>query len=270
MTTIYDTFGPNLMHSALASSTEFICGTEYEIEDIKKCVFHGEGISISNLHDKDPYWSGDIGSMRDGSLRNNGAEFITKPVSYDRALVLFDEIHQGLTLGPEPYTARTSIHVHVNVASMNSAQVKLLLHTYALLEPVFFHLAGAQRCHNIHCVPLTYTLMPTLYKDTLALIIERWSKYTALNLCPIRTQGTIEFRHMHGTGDKDLYRLWLTLLHELWTFAFTHPSMQLITWLKSGVSTKDICKLVLPSSSNMFLDQLDFTSNRIDVKLGYL
>ena len=238
-TKLIEYYDINLVDNFLCDTDEFYCGTEYEIEDIKAIKLPGKDILSPtglSLSDTSPYWVGKLGLMYDGSLRNNGIEFITKPVTFEESLKLFDDLHNGLKLGENPYTARTSTHVHINMSNMDMAQCKHLLLLYALLEPVFFAAVKPERQHNIHCVPLNYTLLPSIYKAPFQDIVKQWSKYSALNLMPLRTQGTVEFRHLQGTGDKAVYQHWLTLLNELWDFVFMNPPTTLEKMLRGGAT----------------------------------
>ena len=269
MSKLYEWYDINLVDPALADATKFVCGTEYEIEDIKEINLPGKPPfkpGHINLSDKDPYWIGKIGLVYDGSLRNNGVEFITRPLSYENALKAFNDLHNGLTLGEKPYTSRTSIHVHVNVASLSMEQMKHMLLLYALLEPVFFAVAGETRKHNIHCVPLSFTVLPSIYHKPLPDIIKAWSKYSAFNLMPVKTQGTVEFRHLYGTGDFGVYQKWLTLIKELWDFVYDAPPVALEDMLKTGASPHYIQSTVLPSSKYLYVD---FAASLIDVKLAF-
>jgi hypothetical protein len=269
MTKLTEYYDVSLLSADLAEAEEFLCGTEYEIEDIKSVklpghsVMHRENLS---LNDSSAYWVGNIGLLHDGSLRNNGIEFITKPLTFNEALTAFDVLHKGLVLGPHPYTNRTSTHVHVNMANMSMGQVKHLLLLYALLEPVFFEVAGETRKHNIHCVPLSFTMLPSIYSKPIQDIIKAWSKYSAFNLMPLKSQGTVEFRHLYGTGDIEVYQKWLTLIKELWDFVYTQPNNTLETMLRAEYSPQYIQHTVLPSSKNIYAD---YSASLIDVKLAF-
>jgi len=262
--TIYEDFGIELANEDCAEADYFICGTEYEIEDV-----HVVKIKKFDIGTDNPYWFGDLGAIKDGSLRNNGIEFVTRPVPFKRALELFDELHGALELGPEPYTARTSTHVHVNVASMSKEQLKLFVLLYALFEPVFFAYAGPARKHNIHCVPLSFTLLPKHYPGKIEYLIDAWSKYTAFNLKPVRTIGTVEFRHLFGTGDKQVYQQWLQMIRDLWTFSFNMPLNWLQKQLIAGATPQSMLSQVIPSAS-LSNYTLDFTDSLIDVKLAFV
>lgn len=254
----------DLMVESCAITQEFICGTEYEIEDIVKVnlkAYNGVGDSVA--------WFGDLGAIKDGSLRNNGIEFVTTPVTFERALELFDVLHAGLKLGAAPYTTRTSTHVHVNVASMSIHQLKHFILLYALFEPVFFNYVGDARKHNIHCVPLSYTLLPKHYGESANSLVDIWSKYTAFNLKPVRTQGTVEFRHLYGTGDKQVYQQWLSMLKDLWSFAFNNKPSWLKDQLNAKTSPKDILMQVIPSAP-LSSWNVDFSDSLVDVKLAFI
>lgn len=269
MTKLIDYYDISLAADGLSTTSTFYCGTEYEIEDIKEIKLPGYDKMYPgslSLNDTTPYWRGAIGLVHDGSLRNGGIEFITRPSTFEESLKLFSTLHDGLVLGPEPYTVRTSTHVHVNMCNMTLGQCKHMLLLYALLEPVFFAAVKEERQHNIHCVPLNYTLLPSIYKSPFQDIVKSWSKYSALNLIPIRTQGTMEFRHLHGTGDIAVYQHWLTLLLELWTFAYMSPESTLESMLRKGLTPQEICGNVLPSAN---FGGIDFTTSLIDVKLAF-
>lgn len=268
MTSLFEYYDISLFNDGLQDADEFVCGTEYEIEDVLYLKLPGMGktsygsLSLPSEH---PNWIGNFGLVHDGSLRNHGIEIVTKPMNYDAALAAFKTLHEGLTLGPDPYTVRTSTHVHVNVASLSIEQVKHMVLTYALLEPVFFAQVKEYRKHNIHCVPLNYTILPTLYNKSLVDLVKNWSKYSALNLLPIRTQGTVEFRHLHGTGDFEEYKNWLTLLANLWSFAYSESPDTLKQMLLDKQTPEQICQTVLGITPV----NIDFSTSIIDVKLAF-
>jgi Putative amidoligase enzyme len=269
MTQITEYYDIQLANDSLPDAEGFICGTEYEIEDVQYISLPGhDKMNRGNLSlsDSSAYWVGNIGLMHDGSLRNGGVEFITKPLTFKESLNTFGVLHKGLTLGPQPFSSRTSIHVHVNMTNMSMAQLKHFLLCYALLEPVFFEVAGETRKHNIHCVPLNFTILPSIYSKPIQDIVKAWSKYSAFNLMPIKTQGTVEFRHLYGTADAQVYQKWLTLIKELWDFVYNNHVTMLEQLLRDGNSPQYIQNIVLPSSKYM---SPDYSASFIDVKLAF-
>lgn len=206
----------------------------------------------------------------DHSLRNNGKEIITVPLPYKESVQTFSDIRSALELGENPYSHRTSTHVHLNVLSLDLDQLKHLVLLYALFEPVFFAFVGAERKRNIHCVPLNYTLLPRYYREKVSGLLNVWSKYTAFNLLPVKKQGTVEFRHLYGTGDVEVYRKWLQLISELYLFAQDESSTWLKNQLFAGTSYRQMQEAVLPSSLSLDVNKEEQKISLLDVKLAFI
>ena len=239
MTTIQQYYGLYQNDYIPTGSKEFYCGCEFEIESIKK---------IPDILKK--HFIVDV----DHSLRNNGHEFKTFPVTYDKALELFKMLHQHLVLSDayDPFSERTSIHVHVNVAHFETEQLRQMVLAYALLEPLFFHYVGDVRKGSIFCVPLNYTYMPSVYKQPLDKMVEKWHKYTAFNLMPIKPQpdapglGTVEFRHLYGTSDPAVFTTWLTAIKQLYTWFVVNPTYNVIDAISSGETPYSLATKMIP------------------------
>ncbi len=195
----------DLSESWLNSEQRFIAGVECEIESV-----YNPNLGFAGFE-----------PTEDGSLRNNGIEFISIPLPKEALLEAFTNLHAHLEFynPQEAFSPRTSTHVHVNCRSFDFAQVKTLVLLYALYEDFFFAMCEPGRRDNIHCVPLTETFLPTLYKKELKYLINGWHKYTALNILPLTKLGTVEFRHLQGTGNSELLKDWLTTLENLWILA---------------------------------------------------
>lgn len=194
----------SISSSVSKNPDKFIAGVELEIEDVRGC----------------PDYCG-FNVTEDGSLRNNGKEFISPPWESKTIIDGFKKLHSKLIhtpSKPQPFSDRTSIHVHINCLDLNQEQVKSIVLWYALFEPVFFAMCAPNRKNNIHCVPLDQTTLCENYRRTLPLFVQKWSKYTALNLLPLSAQGTIEFRHMEGHNDTARFEAWLLTLENLWSY----------------------------------------------------
>jgi Putative amidoligase enzyme len=199
--------------SGYTNPQALLFGIECEIESIRDCA------PIS--------WQ----ITEDGSLRNNGREFISPPVSLSTAVEGFKTLHESLSVRKreEKFSDRTSIHVHVNCQNLDEDVVRNIIHMYALYEEFFFSMCSPDRRHNIHCVPLTETHLPSIYRMSLVNMTERWHKYTALNIKPLAKYGTLEFRHMQGHEDGTLFEEWLQILNNLFQLASS----------KEGLISKD-------------------------------
>lgn len=195
--------------AGLTPQKEFISGVEHEIEN----VLSYDALNHTYFH-----------TESDNSLRNNGVEFISNPLNFVSQVCAFDNLHGSIKYRPkggvdDAFTDRTSIHVHVNCMDLSLEATKAFILWYALFEPVFFSFVDKKRPNSIYCVPLDQTVLPNHYSKSVNHLTQMWSKYTAFNILPLRSQGTIEFRHMHGTNDKVLFVEWLTAIKQLWEYS---------------------------------------------------
>jgi hypothetical protein len=166
------------------------------------------------------YWTKD----EDGSLKDSGAEFISKPVAgknIDYALYELERL-----LKAQKYlrwSHRCSIHVHTNVRNWTLPQLRTLVGVYAAMENLFFSLVAPHRRASAFCFPLTDTSPAGIEFGAMD------GKYCALNLaCSIQKYGTIEFRHMHGTSDIKTIRRWLQLIVKLHAYCRKNPVEQVV------------------------------------------
>ena len=165
----------------------------------------------------------------DGSLRNNGREYVTAPIAAAHAPYLLKNLLKEV-LDPQCcFSPRTSIHVHFNVGHYTDDQIRNIVLSYSALEPLFYRFIGRGRAKNIFCVPLIETgLLYNLTYTPIAGIVNSWSKYTGLNLLPIGTFGTIEARHMHGTFNVEKVSIWIRLWCKLikWSVSLKTKELQ--------------------------------------------
>lgn len=203
-------------------------GIEIEVEN---CV--GTKEPAPELSEQfNTFWS----ETDDNSLRNNGLEFISKPVSGKRIPVALRVIKKYLDLcfTNHKFTSRTSVHVHVNCRHMTQEAFFNFVLLYIVAEPIFYKYAdmdGAACSQNNFCVPLEDTKfvlgLPSIIaaynrgdvKGAVKLLIGAWKKYTGFNLLPMRTQGTAEFRHLGGTSDPEFLLFWINLILSLRKYA---------------------------------------------------
>lgn len=183
------------------TSSELI-GIEVEVEN---AMAAGEAAGLNKV------WQ----VKGDGSLRNNGYEFVSRPIpamAAPQALeyLMSHRLDKGCCFSP-----RTSVHIHLNMQECTSAQVLDYMLLYVIFERLFYKFVGKGRMKNIYCVPLCDT-------DLLSALVEygevrgrAWSKYTGLNSLPLTGFGTLEWRHMHGTFDVEKLTIWINFITKL-------------------------------------------------------
>jgi hypothetical protein len=165
-----------------------------------------------------------ISQVEDGSLRNNGREFITCPHPAKYTETILSLLYKYLPKEHE-FTLRTSTHVHINVRDMTIGQILTVIYTYLVLEKLIYYWVGESRENSIFCVPVqnTYISSNLLTKITKSIKYLGWMKYTGMNLCPISDKGTIEFRHLYGTKDYTEILTWVNLLLGIFKYAKETP-----------------------------------------------
>lgn len=182
-------------------------GIEIEVENYSPRSRPGDVATLSNN------WE----LKNDGSLRNNGAEFVSRvlePAAVENA-VRHLYARTASKWQPSP---RTGIHVHANMLGRTRDEVRRVCAYYAFVEPQMFRLAGEEREENIFCVPWYRAPMEAEVVRTALLagdmvpfasFIQQSCKYSALYCGPLVTFGTIEFRHARTFHDPDSLLRWV-------------------------------------------------------------
>ena len=143
------------------------------------------------------YWN----ATHDGSLRNDGIEFVSVPLKAKFIPYAMEELQQFLRDYQPDFSPRTSIHVHMNARDLTISQIFNTIILYTTVENLLFQYIGHDRDKNVFCIKITetdYVNMMIRFLENPRDLITSWSKYTALNIVPLDSKGTLEFRHMHG------------------------------------------------------------------------
>lgn len=209
---IHQLFQRDAVHAYVGHTPgEAIFGVELEIEDVGA---EPEDFCPSHTIIKE-----------DGSLRNNGMEFVTYPLHYREAMQQVEKVLSHFQSNTEShFSERTSCHVHVNVGDMTCHQLAAMLLAYQVVERLLFAFVGGDRDKNIFCVPLaecatSYQAARRLNELDIMKVLDTWRKYTAFNFCRLSDICTVEFRHMPGTPDANKIGQWMRMIKSLRDFA---------------------------------------------------
>jgi|694.fasta_scaffold01034_30 hypothetical protein len=168
--------------------------------------------------------SGKWTDKADGSLRGESREYILrKPLALEDAKKALVDLNTALSANKAvlDFSFRTSVHVHVNVLEFTKHQIHTFLYLSYLLENALTRFGGDSRSGNrfcLRCCDAEYQLEAAydfLLKRGFNGIREDSYKYCAINLCPMMTQGSIEFRAMRGTLDIAVLFPWLDVLQNI-------------------------------------------------------
>ena len=160
----------------------------------------------------------------DGSLRNDGVEFVTdKLYGKDLSLALDELNDYFMTLSCNPTESdRCSVHIHLDIRDLSKTEFIRLLIDYAIFENVLFNYCGKHRKDNLYCLPFARSDM---FKKTLAdmytsfeertkftHIIRAFPKYSALNVGASAYYCSLEFRQYGGTTDMMRIKEWINII----------------------------------------------------------
>lgn len=202
------------------SPFDTLVGVEVEVENIEFPIVLN---TMWNKHE-------------DGSLRNNGVEYVTHPTSAKYIPIAINSLYTGLNKKNKPsFSDRTSIHCHINVQDMTMDQLKAFILLYLSIENLLYEYVGYKRKKSIFCVPLSHSgyvgRLKAFFNSTttreFSRSITEWHKYTGCNIIPVKSYGTVEFRHLYGTGSIDTIINWLNVLLTLKEYAMTANLEQL-------------------------------------------
>lgn len=218
-------------------------GIEIEAENIHKTY-------VSNFWHQKP----------DGSLKIKGSEFVSYPLSGNQIDYAIEEVAGFLAKEAPLWSHRTSIHVHVNVSALTVNQLRALVGLYGVYENLFFLHCNRLRKGNGFCYPAT-SVATDVYAQ-----INKDNKYCALNLAPIKTQCTIEFRHLEGNGDWKKLRRWIQLIVKLHKYCSELESAKAVEFVRQLVLTQGAVtefERIFGATARLFT-QLEVESSLID------
>lgn len=229
---------PEFKFKTTWKDNEFI-GAEFEIE----------GYTLPDDEDLKYHWRAIVDdSLRpppgpDGMAREY---LLKKPVSpetfKDKCFpYLLKSIER--TGGKTEFSVRCSTHVHVGVHQLYYYQVFLMMGLYFVFEDLFYPLVGKDRDGGLFCVgsntseamvnAISYLLTNGGEFRKSGVMIGSSLKYSSVNLITMSNLGTIEFRAMEGTVDKERIYLWLDILVALRDYASTITPQQASTLLNN-------------------------------------
>ncbi len=236
--------------------TKSLIGIEVEVENILRI---DPNISLC-------FW----GIKEDGSLRNNGREFVSYPIPIRYAEYALTQLDRGLNPDRD-FSVRTSIHIHQDVRGFSLNNFVSLMFLYLASENLLFKFAGNNRRNSIYCVPISETQFLATISDLNELkssILNGrhwWHKYSAFNILPSSSLGTIEYRHMPGTLDVRRLLIWIDLLSRLRIAAYRTDYMQIVDTI-SRLNTNSEYRIFLESVFGDLIHYLDLSTLQADME----
>ena len=182
---------------------------------------------------------------QDGSLRGNfptqAAEYVMiKPMSLASANLNIKRLTDHLQeVGAKPlFSHRTSLHVHVNCQELTWDEYSAFLYTSLLMERVLLNFCGQSRVGNRFCLRVTDAEgylddLRRLFRNGFRYFITGGGnankiKYSSINVAPSREYGSVEFRGMRGTVDRQVITAWIEALNSIRSYAVARGSVEAV------------------------------------------
>lgn len=204
-----------------------------------------------------PYWKVET----DGSLRGESCEFIMRePFTSDdtkQAIIRLRELLEKKETVCQ-FSNRTSVHVHLNVADLDIQTLSNIIYIYYLFEDVLLRYCGIDRYDNRFCLSvrradgLIQELRKKMNQHGLIGFRQDTYKYAALNLAPVITQGSIEFRGMRGTLDSEVLNPWIDVIENIYEAAFRFKNPQEIFNKVNGIGIQFLADQVFKEHLDLF------------------
>ena len=201
---LMDIRAPGKSSKKLVNSSKAL-GLEVEVENAN--------LPLSNLR----YWL----TVRDGSLRNNGLEYIFKnPCKGDAIVNALKELCSHLGNTDAEVTSRCGVHIHLDVTTCRITKLTRLIYLLTVLEPVLIDITG-KRWGNHYCRPsirlddvlntITNLILSPYATESLTQLT-RLSKHTAISYAALSRYGTIECRFFESSIDYDTLLYYCNLI----------------------------------------------------------
>ena len=202
--------------------------TSWKPQQLLGLEFEVEGTNLPREEDLRWYWK----VVSDGSLRGESSEYVLRtpnaPEYFEKKSLPYLIRAFNKKKSVLNFSVRCSTHVHMNAQHLYGYQVMMLVGLYYAYEEVFKLLLQEQRHGNLFCVgsseckqDLAERLSRACFSNQglIDFVNNDNNKYSAVNLCTLAKFGSVEFRGLHGTLNKDEILIWTRLLTALYEFA---------------------------------------------------
>ena len=233
-------------------------GIEVEMEN-----FNNSAGTLTGVHTT--FWM----FKPDGSLRNNGMEAVSIPVQGEWIRTALKTL--WAVIKDVSFSARTSIHIHLDVRALTQKQLTCLLLVYLSVESLLYKFVGKDRHDSIYCVPLYTTTLVNALVDFVNKSIYKHgfaqNRYAGLNLDALKKFGTLEFRQLHGTHDLNKIMTWINLIFKIYQFAMKHQLDELIQRI-AALNTNSFYIAYINDVFGEMTNQLDLLDIKSDLEKG--
>ena len=165
--------------------------------------------------------------VNDGSLRNNGKEFLlSQPLCGKDLSEALESIDKYLTKIKAEVNDRTGLHIHLDVRKKKVGEVRNLVLLLVSLERILIKVSG-DRADSNFCVPTSnchksIADFGSLFfnnSDHMYHSVRYAEKYSVLNIKNMCKLGSLEIRCHEGTYKKEALIRWIEIIYKIEKFS---------------------------------------------------
>lgn len=212
----------------------------------------GFELEVENIV-QDPTGLASIGitAEGDGSLRNNGREFVfTNPLNLEESEKAIRALCEKLPKDAS-FSNRTSVHVHLNASDITVKEYHQFLTLWYLVEALLVRRSGGKdREGNMFCLRgLDSNSLIDNYKKAFRgnnRLLVSTERYNCLNTRAFSKFGSLEIRSHRGTSDADELVKWAKVLAEVFEKSKTFSNARDILFETSQKGAEGFLREKLP------------------------
>lgn len=223
----------------------------------------------------DDFWRTEDDPSLRGRYPEGRAEFVLrKPIPFEHVEQALDDLILCQAKAKLDFSFRTSVHVHLNCQEMEHPKLMNLIYAYLLIEDPLINFCGEVRKANRFCLRAKdaeglYDAITNIFQGEeteIGRIPQNSFRYSALNLEALKKYGSVEFRAMRGTLDKNVLMPWVSMIHSLYTFAQKEENPQAIRELYETLGGQRFLERVL---SKPLAEMLEYDGIEKDMNQSY-
>jgi len=168
----------------------------------------------------------------DGSLRGESAEYVLrKPIPRAKVEMMLDRLISKFDSSQVFDTGRAGVHIHINIRDLTEVQLYNFICLYLVFEDTLVDYCGEARVGNLFCLRakdaeyLLELVEAAAIESDLRILHTDAIRYASINCKAICEYGSLEFRAMRSTVDKEVLLGWTGMLLRLKDMSkmFTDP-----------------------------------------------
>lgn len=208
----------------------------------------------------------------DNSLRggDNGEYVLKKPIPFLSVETVLDNLWKVFEKEKTEIddSNRTSVHIHVNVQNFFLNRLTVLLSLYFVFEELFTEWCGEHRVGNLFCMrvkdaPGIIRQLRTFIQTDMQSGLSEHLRYAGINACSLTKFGSLEFRSLRGTPEKEIILQWVRVIERLYRISADYSDPREICYMFSSSGPLQYFDDILGEEGYRLKNAVGWTNERL-------